>query len=134
MFLAAKPVGKERPRINKMTGHFYTPKKTRNFETEVAICCYEWMKTQGKKLTSGPVGLIVTIYEEVPKSWSANRHQEALHGIIRPVKTPDVDNIVKAVMDGLQNVLYANDKQVVELSVKRWYSEECGVMVEAIEV
>ncbi len=134
MFLSTKPIGKERPRINKMTGHFYTPKKTRNFETELALACYEWMKLNKKILSEKAIGLNVVIYEDVPASWTKVRKQEALHGIIRPMKTPDIDNILKSIMDGFQNVLYANDKQVVEFSVKRWYAEECGIMIEPYEI
>jgi Holliday junction resolvase RusA-like endonuclease len=36
---------------------------------------------------------------------------------------PDVDNIAKAVMDGIQGVSFKNDKQVITLIVNKAWSE-----------
>ena len=41
------------------------------------------------------------------------------------MKTPDVDNCSKIILDSLNKVAYDDDQQVVELAVlKRWTEEE----------
>lgn len=40
-----------------------------------------------------------------------------LSGELLPTKKPDIDNIVKAVLDALNEVAYRDDTQVVELQV-----------------
>ncbi len=39
--------------------------------------------------------------------------------VYRPRKIGDIDNVVKLILDGMQNVTYANDKQVIELHIYR---------------
>ena len=61
-----------------------------------------------------------------------------LDGKIRPTKKPDVDNIVKTIMDAGNGVIWHDDKSVVEVVVCKWYSdnprvEVCVDMVEEIE-
>lgn len=46
-----------------------------------------------------------------------------LNGELLPAKKPDIDNIVKAVLDALNEVAYRDDTQVVELQVRKQYSE-----------
>lgn len=46
-----------------------------------------------------------------------------LDGELLPSKKPDIDNIVKAVLDALNKVAYRDDTQVVELQVRKQYSE-----------
>ena len=55
---------------------------------------------------------------------------------ILPVKKPDCDNIAKIVLDALNKIAYKDDSQVIELSVKKLYSEvaKVSVHIEEIEV
>ena len=52
-----------------------------------------------------------------------------LDGKILPAKKPDIDNVVKAVLDALNGVAYRDDTQVVELHVRKSYSEKPRVEV-----
>ena len=56
-----------------------------------------------------------------------------LSGEIKPTKKPDIDNITKCILDGLNGVAYRDDTQVVEVSAKKIYAEKAEVKVE-IEV
>ena len=51
------------------------------------------------------------------------RRTAMLNGELLPAKKPDIDNIVKAVLDALNEVAYRDDTQVVELQVRKQYSE-----------
>lgn len=59
---------------------------------------------------------------------------DMLNGHILPTKKPDVDNIAKIILDGLNDVAWDDDTQVVELSVSKHYSENprVAVMIEEI--
>lgn len=53
---------------------------------------------------------------------------------IWPDKKPDIDNIIKAILDGLNKTMFIDDKQIVELSVKKQYGETPCVIVEYEEI
>jgi Holliday junction resolvase RusA-like endonuclease len=58
----------------------------------------------------------------VPQSWSGKKQRAALAGEIRPTSKPDIDNVVKAIFDGLNGVAWRDDVQVVSLTVRKHYS------------
>ena len=52
-------------------------------------------------------------------------------------KKPDLDNLVKSVVDGLSGFIYADDKQIVEIHATKRYAkrqEEPGCWVHIDEV
>ena len=66
----------------------------------------------------------IQAFYEVPKSCSkVRRTANVKRGELLPAKKPDIDNIVKAVLDALNEVAYRDDTQVVELQVRKQYSE-----------
>lgn len=119
-----EPKGKGRPRFSK--GHVYTPVKTANYESLVALSYRNAAK--GYKFTS-PVLVKIYAFHKPPKSASKKANADMLAGIIRPTKKPDLDNVVKIVLDGLNKVAWDDDVQVVEMVVGKFYSTEPYVMV-----
>lgn len=65
----------------------------------------------------------IQAFYEVPKSCSKVRRTAMLNGELLPAKKPDIDNVVKAVLDALNKVAYRDDNQVVELQIRKQYSE-----------
>lgn len=60
-------------------------------------------------------------YFNRPKSHYASETQVVLDAPKYVTKTPDVDNLVKLVLDSLQGVVYKDDKVVSVISAeKRW--------------
>ena len=55
-----------------------------------------------------------------------------LLGNISPTKKPDIDNIVKIVLDALNKYVFEDDNQITKLDVEKVYAEEEKVYV-AIE-
>ena len=47
-----------------------------------------------------------------------------IKGEILPTKKPDIDNIMKVVLDALNGVAYFDDKQVCKVNFIKMYSEE----------
>ena len=122
MFLTVKgePVAKGRPRFGN--GRTYTPKKTVDAENNIKLLA---LKVGFEKL-HGPLRMTITFEMRIPKSWPAQSKKEALEGIIRPTKTPDIDNLFKLVADALQgdNMIYQDDNQIVEIMAVKRYSAE----------
>lgn len=128
--VTGKPVGKERPRYSQKTGGFYTPTKTKIFERHVALSARQCMAKNAKIITSGPARVDVIIYHKIPASYNKQQQADALANVIRPIKTPDVDNVLKCVLDGMQNVIYENDSQVVDARARRYYGLDWSTAVE----
>lgn len=124
-----EPVAKARPRITISGGraHAYTPAKTAAYEQLVAVYAAAAMKKA--PLLEHPVRLRLGIYCKVPGSWSKKRRSDALAGIERPAKSPDIDNIVKALADGMNGIVWVDDSQIVELVCSKHYSIEPYVSV-----
>jgi len=53
---------------------------------------------------------------------------------IYPTIKPDTDNIAKSILDSLNGIAYKDDKQVVMLTVEKWYAEVPSVSVWISEV
>lgn len=124
------PQGKGRPRVAVRGGHasLYTPSKTLNYEGLVAHAAQTAMA--GRPLLDGPVACAVHIDCAVPASWSQKKQRMALAGEVLPATKPDIDNCCKAIFDGLNNVLWRDDSQVVDLAVRKRYSATPCVRVE----
>lgn len=122
------PVGKGRARVRMMgkIPMLYTPKATVEYEQRVA---YEaGMSMRGAELFSGPVELKLQIFMPIPVSYTKAKKAAARLGKLVPTKTPDFDNICKAVCDALNGVVWSDDKQVVDAHITKRFSDTPCVM------
>ena len=126
------PVAKGRPRFVRATGRTYTPEKTARYENFVGIC---YMEQVGKPpIQAGfPLRMTINIFQQIPKSASKKKREQMLQGIVRPTKKPDVTNISKSIEDGCNKIAYADDSQIVEMQVLKYYSDIPRVEVEIQE-
>ena len=123
------PRGKGRPRAFKRGNHIamYTDNKTAAYENLVALACKESMK--GGPMLDGPVTVMVFAHFPVAKSASKTAQKAMLEGRIFPTKKPDLDNVGKAVLDGLNGVAFVDDAQVCHLTMNKIYSDAPKVRV-----
>lgn len=115
------------------TGKCYTPKKTKDFESMVGSYALSHMKKNNISIMSGPVYVDAVFHMKVPNSWSLKKKAKAICGDILPCVTPDIDNLVKSLLDALQGVLFYNDKQVVRCVSEKIYSERDEIEVDVYE-
>ena len=75
--------------------------------------------------------LDVRIYAfySIPKNATKKAVRSMIDKILRPTKKPDCDNIGKIVCDSLNNIAYKDDSQIVDLMVRKFYSENPRVVV-----
>ena len=132
--ILGKPFGKQRPKFSRRGGFVktYTPKETISYENYVKTVA---METMSKNKFDGwfekePLKVKVVAYYEIPSSWSKKKTLQALNKEILPTVKPDVDNCVKALFDALNEVLWQDDTQVVELSITKFYSDRPRVIME----
>jgi Holliday junction resolvase RusA-like endonuclease len=116
------PVSKQRPRLGK-GGCVYTPSKTKVFENIVALSYGNRPSFDDKYIR-----IRLKFKFEVPKSYSKKRRLEALEGKIRPTKA-DIDNYIKAVLDGLNKKAWKDDRYIVGILAEKEYSEKSCIEV-----
>ena len=140
-----EPKGKGRPRFRTYKSKYsgmpgvpqtmvrtYTPEATASYEDLVKV---EFSKMSIQKygqvvcIEEDPIAVHIKAYFAIPKSTSKKRRALMLSGSIRPTKKSDIDNICKIVLDGLNKTAYKDDKQVVEILVRKWYAEDPRVEV-----
>ena len=117
------PVGKQRPRFSR--GRTYTPKKTVDYEKQIADKARSAMGSSEPLKTALEAFIYVRL--PVPKSYPKKRAEACLSGSEWPCKKPDLDNIVKSYMDGMNGIVYVDDSQVVEIHTTKVYAETGGV-------
>lgn len=118
--IPGEPKAKARPRMSTRTGRAYTPQETVNYENWVKLCYQE----QGKEYLEGEIVATINAYYGIPKSTSKKKTALMLEDEIRPTKKPDLDNIVKGVLDSLNGIAYKDDSQVVKVISEKFYSEQ----------
>lgn len=125
-----EPQGKGRHRTTK-TGHIFTPEKTALYENWIKTC---YLSRTDKEMLIGELRATIHAYYCIPKSKSLKVKQSMLEGLVRPTKKPDIDNVAKCVLDSLNKIAYADDTQVVELIVNKYYAEQGFVKIMLEEI
>lgn len=93
---------KRRPRFAR-NGHAYVDGKTKDEQSRIA------KSYTGPKI-DGPVSLYVAVTKPAPKG---------VRKVIPFTSKPDLDNVLKAVMDGLNGIAYDDDRQVVLATIRK---------------
>jgi Holliday junction resolvase RusA-like endonuclease len=125
LFVPGDPVPKGRPRAFRMgrarIGH-YTPKKTRDWETEARRIARIAMRSRDP--LEVPVRLEVMAVFAAPESWPRWKRSLVTAERIFPTSRNDMDNVVKAVSDALNGVVWLDDSLVVDLVARKRYGSE----------
>lgn len=113
------PVAKGRPRLGRYGT--YTPKKTQEYEEYVKMC---WVAKYGSiQPAEQPLEMNIVFYMPIPKSYSKKQRAEILNGRLKPTKKPDIDNLIKSVLDALNGLAYADDSQIIKVTAVKRYAE-----------
>ena len=123
LVIPGEPTAKARPRFSKWGA--YNTKKTTDYEKLVKDI---YMLSEQETI-EGEIAAVIECYFKVPKSVSKTNRLAMLSNIARPVKKPDVDNLAKICLDGLNGLAYKDDSQIVDLRIRKWYSDDPRVII-----
>lgn len=104
-----------------------TPEKTRHYEDQLGVAGAAAMADAPP--VDDAVCVIVEVRFPIPPSWSDKKKRAALGGALRPAIKPDCDNLMKSVGDGLNQIVWRDDKQIVEATVRKVYSTHPGLTI-----
>lgn len=119
-----EPKGKGRPRFARAGEHTrtYTPADTLAYENVVQqqyqYQCKDEMFEKGTMLD-----MRIMAYFAIPKSASKKKRAQMLDEELRPAKKPDMDNIIKIIADALNKIAYYDDSQIVDTTIRKFYSD-----------
>lgn len=130
LIIPGEPMGKQRPKFNRWTKSAHTPEKTVNYETYVK----ELYVNNRLPMLEGYIKVEIIAFYKIPKSTSNKKRQQMLHNELRPDKKPDLDNIAKIICDSLNAIAYSDDKQIVSLSINKFYSEQPRVILKLNQI
>ena len=110
-----KPRAKQRPRYTR-TGHAYTPTETRQYESLISRLY------KGRTFVDCPIEVELIFFNDKTEmtitELDPNEEQSKLRG--------DIDNYAKAILDALNTVAYADDKQIVSLKLRKQWKNQDG--------
>ena len=104
-----EPVPKGRPRVTRYAT--FTPKKTLVFEKEIAHLARTYYT---KKPLEGHLAVLLKFYLKRGKTVK----------IQYPTVKPDIDNLIKSVLDPLNGIIWGDDSQIVEIAVSKRYETD----------
>lgn len=108
--------GRARARATPFGATVYTDSKTRRWKEEVRHAATRAM--DGRPMMLGPVRLVVTVYK--PRPAYITRKSRPNPAVWATTK-PDWDNFGKAISDGCNGIVWKDDAQVVEATVRKYY-------------
>ena len=129
-----EPKAQGRPKAAVINGRaiMYDPKPSRDFKRDIKAVAQAHVPD---KLLTGALILELKIYRPIPKSFSKKKREKALAGELRPTTKPDLKNYIAGVEDALENMLYANDSQIVSYGdTGKWYGDPPRIEVEIREL
>jgi Holliday junction resolvase RusA-like endonuclease len=113
-------IGKDGAGQQRVFTRHYTPEKTERYENLVRLAAQHAMA--GAALIEGPVQLTVAIYLPIPQSWSKKKQEKARTGLVGATKKPDADNVLKALKDGMNGVVYVDDARITDIILQKRYA------------
>lgn len=126
-----KIIGKGRPRVNSYTGIVYTPTKTKDYECLVEQ--YFLIKYPRFKTLEGRIKVTIKAYFEIPKAAKKQDVTQMLENKISPTKKPDIDNIVKIILDAMNKFAFKDDTQITKIEVEKIYALEEKIYIKIEE-
>jgi Holliday junction resolvase RusA-like endonuclease len=124
--LQGSPVPQARPRIFKKGSRIsaYDPKNQ-----EKQQCKWQLRSQFREEPIKAPVSIDLTFYMPIPKNVSGVIKRQMLNGVCYHMARPDIDNLQKFTLDCLNDIVLADDSQVVEIRARKIFSTKPGTLI-----
>lgn len=118
-------IGKGRPKFALVGGHAvaYTPKKTKEQEEFIR---HEFIKHAGTDHADyeGTVRIFIDVGYQISKSKSKKEQEFMRKNYWNVKKKPDLDNVIKLILDALNGVAFKDDSQIISIdATKSWMDD-----------
>jgi Holliday junction resolvase RusA-like endonuclease len=134
-------IPKQSAKFKKLSGGrimSYQPKKVSDYAERVAMSALKELSDSNTTHPAhGPLIAIIDCLFRRPKNHFKSSGDLSKKGRteLYCMKNKDLDNIAKNILDGMQGVVFCNDKQVIDLRVKKeWTEGKEAIYVKIIEV
>ena len=135
--IPAEPVAQGRPRLSSRGGfaRAYDPPKSRSWKAFVADYAEAAMKKAGIEAPiDGPLLVKVRFAFPLPKS----QYRKKVKPASWHMKRPDLDNLYKGLIDGMEGIVYHRDAEIVKVVMDKIIVEQgkapyVNVSIETIE-
>lgn len=115
------PVPMSRPRANYKTGRIYKELKDKKFQQVITTVT---RFTYKRDPISGPLVLHLDFYLKKPKTVRRKY----------PEVRPDLDNLIKNILDGLNGVLFNDDSQIIGIYATKRYDKRGKITLQVSEI
>ena len=123
-----EPVPQGRPKFVRIGNHVHTydPEKSRSYKQLVRFWVTQHLKKiEGFKPFENALCVDLTFYVGIPTSWSQKKRIQAINGQIRPItRSGDLDNLIKAILDANNGLLWVDDCIITDISARKLYTAE----------
>lgn len=123
--IPGQPKGKARPRVTKR-GTF-TPKSTVEYECYVRTCYQQ--QCPDVYFGENAIKVSAVAYVTPLKQLKKADKQACLDNKTHPSSKPDADNILKGIMDALNEFAFADDRYIYAVNIVKRFSAEPRVEV-----
>jgi crossover junction endodeoxyribonuclease RusA len=125
VFIHGKPAGQGNLRRSAGGGLYNPDKATAPWKGSIAAVV--GAELDGAGVTREPVALLCRFYFTRPAGHFKKSGGLSSTARRTPTVAPDVDKLVRAVLDALTGVLYHDDAQVIQLHAFKAYASEAGL-------
>lgn len=96
----------------------YDPQKN-----EKEKCKWQIKSQFHNKPFTSPVAVEIKFFMPIPKSSSSVRKREMVANILQHIKKPDIDNLLKFILDCMNGIVFDDDCQVFAIKSEKVYAE-----------
>lgn len=116
------PIPQSRPRFDSRNKRAYEKSNIKSYKQRIGYAARKEFKKPIER--DIPLEINMKFYMPIPQYLSKiKKNRLMLEKEVKYVtKKPDIDNLLKAILDGLNGIAYFDDGQVVKLSVEKVYS------------
>lgn len=120
------PTAQKRPRVTR--SHTYDPSKKDKVDFLKSV-----MTQLPKAPLTSPLLLRIDFNFKRPKSHFTSKGELTRFAPREYTKKPDIDNLIKFVLDALNGHLYVDDAQIISLAARKLYAENDGIEIRVTE-
>ncbi|GAA3723099.1 RusA family crossover junction endodeoxyribonuclease [Salinicoccus jeotgali] len=127
-----KPVPQPRPRVYQAASgksKAVNSRRSRTYKRLVKLTAKSYMNRQRLTIAECPITVHLTFVFTPPKSYTKKKLKAIEDGSLVYQKKPDLDNLAKGILDALNETVYKDDSQIVELNVRKQYGDTDHVLI-----